>query len=311
MDEPAFRGFIDPMSYPRPSPQYVARNTPTPVPLDSSWTIDFSGSDFTHLPNSVTDLFSGGRAPYKIRLDNCRRLRQLPRGLKTGWLYLQNCTSLQALPEEMNVMFLDISGCTNLTHWPESAQVAGSSLLAANCGKLTSLPEKLGPLTNVDLQGCVSLKHLPEKLEADGWLDVGRTSIKISPYLKVRLRWAGVLVPPKVVLYPEQLTVDEILDEANAEVRRVMIQVYGSERFYKEATTVIDEDTDAGGARKLLRVPTTTDTDAFALHVSVNCPSTGRNYLLRVPPHVRTCREGIAWTAGFNSSYEYNPLEET
>jgi hypothetical protein len=43
----------------------------------------------------------------------------------------------------------------------------------------------------------------------------------------------------------------------------------------------------------------------------VHCPSTGRPYMLRVPPTVRTCREGAAWLAGFEDPDAYNPIIET
>ena len=39
--------------------------------------------------------------------------------------------------------------------------------------------------------------------------------------------------------------------------------------------------------------------------------STGRQYALRVPPAMRTCRQAAAWTAGFTDPADYNPLVET
>jgi len=41
------------------------------------------------------------------------------------------------------------------------------------------------------------------------------------------------------------------------------------------------------------------------------CPSTGRKYLLRVPPHIADCRAAAAWLAGFNNPDEYRPVQET
>ena len=45
--------------------------------------------------------------------------------------------------------------------------------------------------------------------------------------------------------------------------------------------------------------------------VVVLCPSTGRRYMIRVPPATKTCREAIAWTAGFDRAEDYAPLKET
>lgn len=44
--------------------------------------------------------------------------------------------------------------------------------------------------------------------------------------------------------------------------------------------------------------------------VEVICPSTGQDYLLRVPPSMSTCQSAVAWTFGMNAS-TYAPLVET
>lgn len=44
--------------------------------------------------------------------------------------------------------------------------------------------------------------------------------------------------------------------------------------------------------------------------VEVVCPSTGQDYLLRVPPEVRTCRQAVAWTFGLSAD-SYAPAQET
>lgn len=50
--------------------------------------------------------------------------------------------------------------------------------------------------------------------------------------------------------------------------------------------------------------------DEPVVAVEVVCPSTGEDYLLRVPPETRTCREAVAWTFSL-PSYQYAPLLET
>jgi hypothetical protein len=104
--------------------------------------------------------------------------------------------------------------------------------------------------------------------------------------------------------------VAEILGERNAELRRVLLERFGFERFMEEAgAAVMDRDRDAGGERQLLRLKLEGDEDLVC--VSVSCPSTGRRYLLRVPPAMRTCRQAVAWTAGFDNPELYRPLVET
>jgi hypothetical protein len=45
----------------------------------------------------------------------------------------------------------------------------------------------------------------------------------------------GVVVPEKVIMHPEDITAEELLAEENAEVRRVMIERMGFERFCSRA----------------------------------------------------------------------------
>jgi hypothetical protein len=45
--------------------------------------------------------------------------------------------------------------------------------------------------------------------------------------------------------------------------------------------------------------------------VCVVCPSTGRQYVLRVPPTMRSCRQAAAWIAGYDNPADYRPLAET
>jgi hypothetical protein len=89
-----------------------------------------------------------------------------------------------------------------------------------------------------------------------------------------------------------------------------MIERIGFERFLKEVNArVLHEDTDPGGPRQLLQVDLTGDEPLVC--VSVHCPSTGRHYLIRVPPTMTTCHQAVAWTAGFDDPADYAPVAET
>jgi hypothetical protein len=122
--------------------------------------------------------------------------------------------------------------------------------------------------------------------------------------------WHGVRVPPRVVLNPEQITAEEILECTNLEIRRAMIDRIGTERFLREADPmVLDRDVDLGGTRELLWVHLRLEEPLVVVRVS--CPSTGRVYFLRVPPDTRSCEQGIAWTFGFDTVAEYVPSVES
>jgi hypothetical protein len=101
-----------------------------------------------------------------------------------------------------------------------------------------------------------------------------------------------------------------VLAERNAERRRVMLERYGLDRFMADARAeILDEDQDAGGRRRLLRLTLEGDEDLVC--VTVVCPSTDRQFVLRVPPTMRTCRQAVAWTAGYDDPDLYSPRVET
>lgn len=122
--------------------------------------------------------------------------------------------------------------------------------------------------------------------------------------------WHGVLVDERTVMRPHELTATAALEERNAEVRRVMIERIGHERFIRESKAErLHRDTDgAGQKRELLRVPIPDDEPMVVVHVT--CPSTGHEYFLRVPPDTKRCDEAVAWTFGMSIS-EYAPVAES
>ena len=100
------------------------------------------------------------------------------------------------------------------------------------------------------------------------------------------------------------------MGQGNTEVRRIMLERMGYEQFLSQvAAETVDEDQDAGGRRRLLRVHMKNDEPLICL--AVHDPSTGRRYLLRVPPTMGTCHQAAAWIAGFENPDYYYPVVET
>lgn len=248
----------------------------------------------------------------RLVLRDCTALEELPEGLSVGSLILTGCSSLKALPENLTVDFLDVSDCLELTDWPKNAKVTVGRFSARNCIQLRELPPWVVNVSQLDLSGCTELRSIPEGVRVSSWIDIGGTALKSLPasMAGVQIRWRRVPIDERIAFRPESLTAEEILATRNIELRRVMMERMGYEKFMKEANAeVLDEDTDAGGKRQLLKVPIENDEDLVC--VSVFCPSTGKHYIIRVPPGAKNCHEAVAWIAGFDDPTQYKLVGET
>ncbi len=274
----------------------------------SAYELVLAGSTIRSLPADL-------KVQVRLDLASCDRLEQLPEGLTVGTLNLRGCNSLRALPEGLDVWFLDLSGCCAFEHWPEKAHIRGGRLQLRGCTAIRELPPYLKTLAALNVCDCPNLPSLPEQLVVTGWLDLGRSGLideaALPPGLnRTQLRWAGIDVDRRIAFHPELITVDELLTERNAERRRALLDRYGYGRFLADANAeVLDSDRDPGGPRQLLRVALPGDEDLVAL--SCFCPSTQRQYMIRVPPATPTCHHAAAWIAGFDNPDDYHPLVET
>jgi hypothetical protein len=251
-------------------------------------------------------------ADISIDLQDCRNLTELPPGISTGTLNLSGCTSLEHLPAGLNVAFLDLADCSALIDLPADLRIRGGRLNLRNCMRLTRLPAGLGQVAQLDLSGCLNIRELPDGLTVTSWIDIGGSGIRDLPksFDDAGIRWNGIAISRRVAFHPETLDHVEILGERNAELRRVMMERYGYERLFEKAKAEeLDRDTDAGGERRLMRIEVPDDEPLVC--VSVRCPSTGHRFVLRVPPNMTTCRQAVAWTAGFDNPDAYRPAVET
>ncbi len=259
-------------------------------------------SRLVSLPNDL-------QVKFRLDLSGSLNLLVLPENLNVGSLVLRECTALLELPEGLDTSFLDLTGCTGLERFPNNGRISIGHLIARGCTRLQALPEWLERLSQVDLAGCEQITRLPEGLRISSWVDVADTGITALPDASTPLRWRGVPVDARIAFQPETIRGVEIMETENQELRRVKLERMGYERFIEEVEAeTLDRDRDAGGERKLLRVPFPGD-EAFVA-VWVICPSTGRNYVLRVPPPIKTCHAAAAWLAGFDNPDEYAPLVE-
>jgi hypothetical protein len=302
----------------------LPRSFPDDLSVDA---LDLSGRELTALPRGlkcyelnlsqtpIASLPDDLQVDSRLDLSGCERLERLPEDLRVGTLILRGCTALKALPERLDVWFLDLTGCWAFETWPAVANIRSGRLQLRGCTALRTLPPYLSRLAALNVRDCPNLNSIPAKLTVSGWLDLGHSGLKnesdLPPgLLHTQLRWAGVSVDRRIAFHPETIKVDEILGESNAERRRVLLDRYGYGRFIKDARAeILDRDTDPGGERQLLRVKLDGDEDLVAF--SCFCPSTGRQYIIRVPPATPSCHHAAAWIAGFDDPKNYHPVIET
>ncbi|MDP3012955.1 MAG: hypothetical protein Q8M92_01845 [Candidatus Subteraquimicrobiales bacterium] len=122
----------------------------------------------------------------------------------------------------------------------------------------------------------------------------------------------GLKVPEKLIEAPETLTKEDFIKERNVELRRVMIEHLGADKFAEiHNLVVLDVGKLNGQTVELVRSEEEDDlVREHATFVKVICPSTDRNYFLPVPGDFTDALEALAWTFKMEKE-EYKPDIET
>jgi hypothetical protein len=210
------------------------------------------------------------------------------------------------------VFFLDIAACIAMSTYPERGPSTLGLFNMQGCTQLPGLPLWLQVVGQLNISDCPAMTQWPATLQVRTWADIANTRFPSLPEAlkEVQLRWHGMRITERIAFAPETITVDEAIGESNVELRRVLIERMGYQTFLERAQAeVIDEDEDPGGQRQLVRMVLPGDEDLVVL--SVKDPSTGRSYVLRVPPTMQSCHQAAAWMAGFENPDDYQPLIET
>lgn len=124
--------------------------------------------------------------------------------------------------------------------------------------------------------------------------------------------WHGVMVPAFVILRPDWITAEHITTENNAEIRRVMLECFGVDRYMAEiGGKVLHEDTDGlGHRRRLLHAEMPGDEPLVMIEVvnSTQEPDgSWKNYTLRVDPQAYGGRAGRECLAAIASTWRRGP----
>ena len=122
--------------------------------------------------------------------------------------------------------------------------------------------------------------------------------------------WHGVRVPAWVITNPERVTVAHIHKEQNAEIRRVLLERYGYERFVLDSGAKAVHSDDFG---TLYRTEFPDDEPLVCVSVLNSTPEpdgSTKRYARRVPPDTATAHAAVAWSFGLKPS-EYRPVIES
>jgi hypothetical protein len=117
--------------------------------------------------------------------------------------------------------------------------------------------------------------------------------------------WHNIELPKQVIEQPDTVTADVLLKETNQERKRAICEALGYERVTKLLGAKVIQRDDYG---ELLEGADLGDDEGRKPRWGrVKDPSTGRIYLLRVSPTVKTCREAMAETFGIKpADYEFD-----
>ena len=107
--------------------------------------------------------------------------------------------------------------------------------------------------------------------------------------------WHGALVSQRLIEKPQTITLDDIFGEKNIEVRRVMIERFGWDRFLEaRKADLIAMDTEPIGPPGLRGLFRSHDGQRVLICC---CASSGDSYYLEVPPEIETCQQAANWLA--------------
>ena len=171
---------------------------------------------------------------------------------------------------------------------------------------------KATPFMAVFLEGLAVVCEPPQYIQRDS---EGRLHCETGPALEwldgFKLYfWHGVEVGEDLIMHPERVTREDILEEGNAEKRRCIMEKLEGRFAELLGLETMDIGSLNGSEVMLLRTKEKDDiVDDYLYFVRVLCPSTGRMYHLPIPEH-QDALDGLAWTFGLDKE-GYKPVVET
>lgn len=131
-----------------------------------------------------------------------------------------------------------------------------------------------------------------QSLDLDGNPIQDLSAIADHPNRTLEVYVFGVVLPRRYWTQLSQWQAEWLRDEANAEIRRVLIQQIGYDRICQKLQAI---ELDSWREYTLLKIAEKVDVEPIHL-LKMTCPSTGHIHALRVPPNLRSARDAIRWT---------------
>ncbi len=242
--------------------------------------LDITDNKLVELPSSIGNLIN----LKKLSLED-NYLEYLPESIGN----LINLNHLFVGVNELLYLPESIGNLNNLTH------------LFLRCNSIDRLPDSFNELHNlVELDlGYNNIDNLPKSiisfsrlveinLEANPIDDL--SILQALPEL-ICVEFLGIYPPRRYWTKLSDWNPKWLLDEENAEIRRVLIQQVGYERICQELDAI---DLDTWREYTLLKINTDIDEEPMVL-LKMTCPSTGHIHILRVPPEMTSAAAAITW----------------
>lgn len=145
------------------------------------------------------------------------------------------------------------------------------------------------------------------------WYQNGRRhGIDVDIFGSIFYYYEGIQIPKSFYEERELLTLEQVFQHPNTEVRYVGIKMVGFERVMEKARII--HTSEKGGGMILFGLSNIVpETELIVLKVINSTPEadgTSKNYFLMVPPEMKTCEEAVAWTFS-KSPEDYHPSQET
>lgn len=273
--------------------------------------LNLEGNNLTSLPESIGDLTN-----LTILRLNHNKLTSLPESIgnltKLSRLYL-NHNELTSLPESIsnltNLIWLDLDD-NKLTSLPKSIDNLTNLIwLYLKSNKLTSLPESIGNLNKLILLNLDNnkLTSLPESIS--DLTNLNSINLDNNPLVNLSIlrklpnlndvEFLNTNLPRRYWTKFSEWKSRWLLDEDNAQIRSILIELLGYQKICDELNAVALDDWREYTLLKIdgLNSPSWyrgINREPMVL-LKMICPSTGHIHILQVPPEMKSAEQAITW----------------